>query len=406
MQTGLGLSPVASSSAVTARQMPIPDGEFTPGQALFDVQTHVTAQTGNVLPLQGGYSAQSAGTAQTLSMSGLAAVSGTHWVSMTIDGPTPATFKARFLSPTYQPLATRNRVGQHVFPFDSVPDCTELQLVFGSTFDGEVRACQLHDMTAILDQPADIYVAWGQSNMSATQASLGLDPVRDHWPDRRALYIPGYSYSPVGAVLGEVAACVPPLQMNAISNGLSPAAAFVQGIVKQTPEGRNVVLIAAAWGGSDLVGPDAAWNPASSDPFAYDNMMTLVSNALASLPAGSQIKAVIGAQGESDRAADMDVTWPAAFATMRTAAETAWGTGVLPWILLAPPPDGTHVQQSLFERTQLDMDQDSGHALAQSKLHVIASPTGFLEDDSHATAQGQYNTGHLAALRFLQLGYL
>lgn len=406
MQIGFGVGVAAGGAAVKQPQMAVLGGEFSQAQAELDLQDHVTAVSENVQQTTGAVVAQSAGAAQTASMAGLAPVSGAHWVSMTVDGPTPATFKPRFLSPTHQPLGTRNRTGQHVFAFDNVPDCTQFQLVFGSTFDGQVINCQLHDMAAILAQPADIYVAWGQSNMAATQASLGVDPALDYWPDTRAFYIPGYSYSAFGSVVGTLAACVAPLQMNAISNGVSPAMAFVQNILPQTPQGRNVVLIAAAWSGSGLVGAGAAWNPAGTDPFAYDNMITLVSDALTTLPVGSQIKGVIGAQGESDRATDMDVTWPAAFAAMRSAAQAAWGTGELPWMLIAPPPDGDHVLQSLFEQTQIDMDQDSGHSLATTKLHVIARPFGFLEDGTHATAQGQRNAGRLAALRFLQLGYL
>ena len=127
---------------------------------------------------------------------------------------------------------------------------------------------------------------------------------------------------------------------------------------------------------------------------------------MAGLPAGSEIIGALWAQGQGDHSRDFDQTYPPAFAAMRAQMQADLGIGDIPWIILGPPPDGDATLQDLFRETQVNMDQDSGHALAQTGVHTVNHPTGYITDGTHVSAWGSRVMGRLAARRFVAEGYL
>lgn len=189
-------------------------------------------------------------------------------------------------------------------------------------------------------------------------------------------------------------------------SGVSPAISFAKHIENSTAAGRNVVIVSAAISGTGLTASDAPWNSGGSDPFAYNNAVTLTNAAMAALPVGSEIKGVLWAQGEADTSSDMS-GYSTSFASMRSAFETAVNSGTqLPWIIIAGPPNATRANQAHFIQTQLNMDADSGHATAQTKVHTVERPIAAMEDSTHPAAENQRAAGKLAAELFIEKGYL
>lgn len=340
----------------------------------------------------------------------IAALNGEHWV-YTNQKVNAGTFRARFLSPTYSPEATRNVSGGQIWKFPAVPGSTSFDFLTGAGADVELEAVQIFDMAEILARPCDVYIAMGQSLMACSTSSLGLDEALDGWDSTRLLQWPGKTYAGRGTVRNEINACAAPLQMgdnephSAICSGVSPAVAFMKGIEPGTAPGRNAIIICAAISGTGLTAADAPWNSKGSNPFAYNNAVALTNAAMAALPAGSKIKGVLWAQGEADTSADMS-NYPPAFASTRSDFETAVNGGEqLPWIIIAGPPNATRANQAHFIQTQLNMDQASGHAFAQSLVHTVERPVADMEDSTHPAASNQRAAGAIAAARFRSEGY-
>lgn len=367
-------------------------------------QSMITGTTGTVTARDGGLTL-GASSAVTYGNSG--PWTGNLWAITVVDMVVSqsGSYRPRFLNATYNPEALRNREGHMSWKFPAPASALDLQFQTGAGFAGDLLAMQIYDMTSILAQPADVYIAAGQSNMASTTNGLGVDMLKDVWPDRRCLYFPGSTQAAYGAVQGQPMAMVPPLQSNGTATGLSPAYSFAREIVKRTPANRNVVVIQAAQGGTGLLGADAPWNPSGSSPTAYNAAVSLVTAAMAALPAGSTIKGVLWAQGESDSALDLS-TYPAAFASMRSSFQTAIGSGVVPWMLILPPADASRANQAALIDMQTKMDEDSGHSYAQTKVHCVARPTGYMEDDTHVNAAGQRLAGKAIADRYVAEGYI
>ncbi len=383
----------------------LPDGLFTRQQADLDDQSKITGQSGTVT-LSAGKATLGASSSITLANTG--PLTGNYWISTIVDMVVSGSgaYRPRFLNATYAPEALRSREGYHVWKFPSLAGSLDLNFLTGAGFAGDLLGMQIHDMAAILAQPADGYIAAGQSNMACTTNGLGNDPLIDIWPDKRCLYFPGTTQAVYGAVQGQPSACVAPLQTNGVSDGVSPACEFARVIAQRTPSNRNVVIIQAAQGGTGLVASDAAWNSDGSNPTAYNAAVSLVNAAMAALPAGSVIKGVLWAQGETDSvSADMSA-YPPAWANMRSDFESAIGSGQLPWIFILPPADATRNYQAELIAIQQAMDEDSGSGHAKTKVHSVARPTGFMEDTTHVNAAGQRIAGRFAANRFIAEGYL
>lgn len=387
----------------------LPDGLLESNKAQLRDTTFLTQTSGTSTLNDDSFTMQPSSRVSTTE---LGALTGNYWVSTIASGNAGSgTYRPRFLSPTYMPNSTRQRVGPQVWKFPSIVGSTMLDFVTGSTaVDLEFEAIQVVEMASVLADPCDVYVAMGQSLMASSTQSVGTDNYQDSWTDKRALYIPGRTYSQFGAVRGEIQGLSVPLQhgsdtdSTAYCTGVSPAHQFGVEMVKSVASGRNVLIIAAAISGTGLTASDAPWNSDGTDPYAYDNAVALVNAAMSSLPSGSVIKGCLWAQGEADISADMS-GYPAAFAAMRSDFETAVNSGVqLPWIIITAPPNGTNTHQAHFIDTQTKMDADSGHAYSQTNVYAVARETAIIDDGTHPDAENQRKAGKAAAARFKQIG--
>lgn len=332
---------------------------------------------------------------------------GNVWVSYTLGGAT-AGFAGMQLQGPFANYPFVNRVtANHVARFSS-PAHTRMRMLGSNAFDGAVENLQVVPMDDLLAQPSDIYIMAGQSLMAAEQKSLPVDPAKDYWVPR-CLYWPGVQNNTYGARVDEVAACTAPLQMVQASQGVSPAVSFAQEVEKSTAAGRTVLIIACANGGSRLVGPDAEWNPAGTGGTGaqlYDLMRDRTLAALAEKP-GNAVKALVWAQGESDRSSTIDVDYPPVFSAMVSQLRSDLSAPTLPVMLLGPMPDDTTSTQPLFIATQEKLDEASGDATAVPGVHYVARESGYISSDgTHPEPEGNRRIGRAAAQRFVALNTL
>ncbi|MHA3979657.1 sialate O-acetylesterase [Halovulum sp. GXIMD14794] len=333
--------------------------------------------------------------------------SGDVWVAYTVTGATAGTVGAELGGPFRSAPFVSRAAGQQVARFSSAGH-TRVRLKADASFDGTIEDVQAVDMSALLAQPSDIYIAAGQSLIAAESKSTPIDPDKDYWLPR-CLYMPGYSSNAYGSVDGVVAACAGPLQMLQASQGVSPALSFARTIEGATPPGRTVLIVACAKGGTRLVGNDAEWNPAGDTGAGgtlYSRMVQMAQAAAARVP-GSRVRGLLWGQGESDRAATMGSSYPPAFQAMLSSLRGDLGEPDLPVVLLGPMPDDTNPHQGIFLQMQAALDQDSGQPTATPGVHYVARPAGHLSDDgTHPEPEGNRIAGRLAAERFIAEGYL
>lgn len=381
----------------------VPDGSLASGVAEL-TDTANTTTTGDVTIADGvadfGGTAVSRVTIGSIGLSG-----GNWWAHAVMSEWVPGSSRVRGLSATHDPLATRARGFHQVYKLPSLAGSASLDFLAATNFDGTLERIQLVDQEETLAQPWDIWVLAGQSNMACTTSGTPLDKDEDGWADQRLMYFPGDNYTATGSIKDDIEAARGPLVAAAISGGaflsnpanagVSPGLRFGQHIVQHTSPNRSVVLVQTAVSGTDLEGTGAAWNPNGSTgdgALAYNAMVARVNAAIAAAPAGSVVRGVIWAQGEGDTSSDMS-TYPASWATMRSAAETAFGTGQLPWFILLGPPDASRLNQAEFRRVQSAMETGSGGPEEQPDCYAVDRPSGYMEDSTHVTAEGNRIAG-------------
>ncbi|MEM8872523.1 MAG: sialate O-acetylesterase [Pseudomonadota bacterium] len=337
----------------------------------------------------------------------IAIPAGEMWASYSISGATAGFIGVQFQGPFANYPFVNRVTANHVARF-SGPAHTRMRMLASNTFDGSLDHLQVVPMDDLLAQPSDIYIMAGQSLMAAEQKSLPVDPKKDYWVPR-CLYLPGVQNNTYGSKVDELAACTAPLQMVQASQGVSPAISFAQEIEKSTAAGRTVLILACANGGTHLVGSDAEWNPAGSvgdGGLLYGLMRDRALAALAAKP-GNQIKALVWAQGESDRTGTIDVDYPPAFTSMVGQLRTDLSLPNLPVMILGPMPDDQTAVQPLFISTQEKLDQDSGDPTAVSGVHYVARESGYISSDgTHPEPEGNRLVGRAAAQRFVALNYV
>lgn len=397
---GIGLGAQADREAETRGRMPA--GILPNRQATLRDMSHISSISGDVTFGDGEIHM---GAQSRVTINGN--FSGNLWVH-TITRDTEGSHRARFLAPTYQAESARQADGMQTWKFPNATAQGQLDFVTGSNARCTLMGIQVVDMDAVLQKPAKVVLALGQSLMECNVEALGVDRRFDHWPSARCLYLPGFTYSGRGTTRAEAHALHVPLQFRSVGNGVSPAAGFAQELMPFVPESHSLVIAAGAWSNTSLVGDDGDWNPVatSADRTAYGDAVSLIQDGMAGLPAGSEIIGALWAQGQGDHSPDFDQTYPPAFAAMRAQMQADLGIGDIPWIILGPPPDGDAILQDLFRETQSNMDQDSGHALAQPGVHTVNHPTGYITDGTHVSAWGSRVMGRLAARRFVAEGYL
>ena len=384
----------------TRAQMPA--GILPIRQASLLDMSHITSTSGDVTF---GVGEIQMGPSSRVTISGT--FSGNLWVH-TVTKDQSGTCRARFLSPTYQPESTRQAEGMQTWKFPAASGHGAVDFLTGSTGSCTLLGLQVVDMEDVLAKPAKVVLALGQSLMECSSVALGVNRSFDMWPGARCLYLPGADYSGRGTTRAEPHAMHVPLQFQSIGQGVSPAASFAQELLPFVPDSHSLVIAAGAWSQTSLVGTEGDWNPAatSADRAAYQNAVDLVTASMANLPAGSEIIGALWAQGQGDLGPSFAQDYPPAFAAMRAQMESDLGTGAIPWLILGPPPDGVATFQAQFAETQQNMDQNSGHASAQSMVHTITHPPGYIEDGTHVSAWGSRVMGRLAVRRFVSEGYL
>ena len=397
---------LARASGTVTEVKSIPNGLFTEATAGFDDLTDWNLDLDwSAIPSAVQKTAGS--TSRFVTGADLTIPAGDIWAAFTVRDATAGSIGVQLQGPFQNnPFSTR-LTAQHVARFPSAGHI-RTRLNANAAFDGTVDDFQLVDMTSILAQPADIYIAAGQSQIACESSGGDIDPDKDFWVER-CLYMPGSTNNSVGAVFGQVHACAAPLQMAQVTTGVSPMTTFAREIEKSTAAGRSVLILATAMGGTRLVGNDAEWNPdgnVSAGGTLYAKMVAMTQTALA-LNAGNVVKGMIWGQGESDRGPSMDTTYPPAFVNMLSNLRTDLGLPGLPVILIGPEPDDTNSNQALFIQTQEDLDQDSGQPTALTGVYYVARPSGYLSGDgTHPFAEGHRIAGRKAAQKFLAEGLL
>lgn len=415
MQFSLGLGIATIRNTILSTIESVIAGIFTTSKARLDDVTGFTVTNGPVWTAS-QYRIATPAVAATISIP-VTAMTGKVWVysEMVKDSEESGIgwrFRGRF--PTYDPLSTRVRGGQQVFQLPVLVGSTTLEFLGGTGQVATLKNVQAVQMDTILAQPFDLYVCMGQSQIAATTNALGIIPELDYCFDPTLLYFPGSTYTGHGTVMGTVDALRAPLQANAEtsgavtpgmrSSGVSPAIAFAKAIRAATAAGRNVVIVQAAVSSTNLVGTGGAWNPAGSNPFAYNHAVSIIAGAMAASPAGSKIKGVLWCQGESDLSSL--ASYPAAWAAMRTAFETTWTTNgwtdaPVNWIIGTTPPNAIHANIPAFIDMQNKMDSLSGDATSQVRCRVVNRSAGVEADGVHATASSNRALGAAMANRFL-----
>ena len=357
---------------------------------------------------QGGALQKFAGASQEFIQSDIIEIpAGDIWVSYTARDATAGVTGVQLQGPFRNSVMQNKVTAQHIARFDSVGH-TRVRAFGTNTYDGTFDDLQVVDMNEILAQPADIYIAAGQSMIAAENNSFPVDPDKDFWIPR-CLFVPGVDNPTYGSVAGVRTGCVAPLQMSGTTQGVSPATTFARMVEGSTAAGRSILILGCAAGGTRLVGNDAEWHPdatVGNGATLYNTMITRIIDALALNP-GNVVKGLIWGQGESDRSMSMDVDYPPAFGAMLSALRADTGKPNLPVMLIGPMPDDTTSTQPMFIATQEKLDQDSGDASAIAGVHYIARPTGYMSDDgTHPVAEGNRIAGRLAAQRFIAEGYL
>lgn len=409
MMLGLSLSLTARLRGSTGGGVEfVMSGIFPDERARLNDQSHLASVSGPVTAIPGGFTVGNSGVA-TFNLP--STLTGAYWISTLYSADVVNSYRPGTLPTAYNPEALRSRGWRQVWDFPSIVSATQIRLIGGATHAGEFKQMQIVDMAATLAQPADVWIAWWQSNMAATTQCTPVDMAQDDWTDKRLLYFPGAANTGHGTVLGKITALRAPMQMqsntaealtaNMISFGVSPAVAFAKGILPSVAAGRNLVIIGAAVSGTGIEGATAPWKPDSSNPFAYNHMMSLVAQAMAALPAGSVIKGMIGAGGEADTSADMS-THSAAVELMLSTASAAWITAGYcasrpPCVLVGPPPDASRANQAVLVACHAALDKFSGHATSLANVHVAATGPWGMGDSTHRTAAAARLAGAAAA---------
>ena len=236
----------------------------------------------------------------------------------------------------YNTGEARSRIGWHVHLIPSSGH-TRTRWIAQGGWQGGIDDVAVQDVTEVQARPADVYILGGQSNMAGGQATP-VDPDLDR-PHPLITYLAGTDATHLGGKTGEFRPAVVPLQhYDGAILGVGPGMAAARGLLAGLAPGRRIALVAAAKGGTSLVGPGAAWEAGAGD--CYLNAVAQAQLALALLPAGSTIRGLFWSQGEADNGAGVGTAYPPAFRAMLAALRSDLGLPDLPVVILGPTPEG------------------------------------------------------------------
>lgn len=237
------------------------------------------------------------------------------------------------LMPTVQNVIGNTTTQTGWFSNDVVAGVDKTFLEFripGGAGDVEIDCVSIE--TIDMSTPLDIIVLAGQSNMVGASSGTPPDDGIDY-PHPLLWAMSGSSQSGYGAVAGEIAGAVPPLQHRSANGGLGPGHAFGRWYAENVmEEGRRALLLCTALGGTSLVGEGAPWNPSGNSPTLYSAMIADAQAALALDPA-NRVACVYWCQGEADRGAVSGASYPAAFADLVSTTRADLGDPAIPFII-------------------------------------------------------------------------
>lgn len=257
-----------------------------------------------------------------------------------------------------------------------------VRLTYSADFVGEVDFFRAYPLAELLTGPHDIYILAGQSNMAGISA--GEPDVEIDVPETRALYMPSWEFTALGAYtdnsgaeinanlhakegIGEPKMMGEPVQhAKADSNGCSPSTEFARGIADGTPAGRVPLIVACAAGSTQLLG-DGHWDP-EADARYYDLMVAQVNAALA-LNEGNVVKGMVWCQGESDGATG----YAAKFRSVVLGLRTLWATD-FPVVVAEIGDDAVTSANMIAEQKKLQTGSGSDDSLAHCLY--VARPVG------------------------------
>lgn len=116
-------------------------------------------------------------------------------------GVSIGSYRPGTLPTAYSPDAAG--VERQIWDFPSIAAATQIRIIGSASLAGDLNQLQLVDMAATLAQPADVWVAWWQSNMAMTTQGVAIDMADDDWTDKRLLMFPGSANTAHGTVLGK-----------------------------------------------------------------------------------------------------------------------------------------------------------------------------------------------------------
>ncbi len=299
----------------------------------------------------------------------------------------------------YNVNEARSRVGVHAHLIPSAGH-TRTRWIAQGGWEGVIDDVAVRVVTEIQSRPADVYILAGQSNMAGGSA-VPVDPLLD---DVHPLisYLAGTTATHLGGKAGEMRPAVDPLQhYGGTVLGVGPGMAAARGMLATLAPGRRIALVAAARGGTSLVGTGSDWEAGTGD--AYLNAVAQVQLALSLLPAGSVIRGLFWSQGESDNGPNVETTYPPAFQAMLAGLRTDLGLPDLPAVILGPTPEGD--PEGRLAAAQAALDETSGSGFATTGVRFVAGPAGTTvpDDDIHFSAAGNRQRGADAAVAMAAL---
>lgn len=299
----------------------------------------------------------------------------------------------------YNVNEARSRVGVHAHLIPSAGH-TRTRWIAQGGWEGVIDDAEVRDVTEIQARPADVYILAGQSNMAGGSAAP-VDPLIDEVHPLIS-YLAGTTATHLGGKAGEMRPAVDPLQhYGGTVLGVGPGMAAARGMLATLASGRRIALVAAAKGGTSLVGTGSDWEAGTGD--AYLNAVAQAQLALTLLPAGSVIRGLFWSQGESDNGPNVETTYPPAFQAMLTTLRTDLGLPDLPAVILGPTPEGD--PEGRLAAAQAALDETSGSGFAITGVRFVAGPAGMTVagDDIHFSAAGNRQRGADAAVAMAAL---
>lgn len=210
-------------------------------------------------------------------------------------------------------------------------------------------------------------IAFAPAQSNIVGGSAGLPDDRIDLPHDRIFMAPGLSSPGYLTTENLVTAAREPLTHRDASWGLGPVMAFARWYAEHVlAEGRDLVLVCTAKGGTGLVGTSSNWNPNSTVAVSAQlfNRAVADTKTILALNPANRLVLTLACQGESDRGITGASNWDNAF---RHEFLPAWRTAfpdarVLMLGLNPDPVNGENQAAMIAAQAAMDFRQTNGIA--------------------------------------------